>query len=383
VIDPASQRRGLLALALSLLVLGAMYQVKGNVELITGTEAGAAVDLRSRDGEQSYFENGINPFDRMTASQPPWGYPFGLALTWPEWPAVRLYFAILNAVALVFLAWWSYREPRDAPPHVRLLLMASVIAFGGSCTATEVGQVSIIVTALLAGAWLCDRAARPWLCGLLVALSLIKPTMSAPFAVVLILTRRYQSAAVAAAYGIAASIVTWFVTGANPLHMLRQMAQAAASYAGDGTTGINNILIAMGVSATGVALMPLVVAIPAMALIALSRSSLPIAFAIAAVWGRVWTYHKSYDDVMLAFLLVPLGALAFGRTRSRAAAIAFFVIGVLEWMPGRVLAMPAVQMLQLAAWPAALLLLLRLTVLSGHWHWAIPRGDAARDEPAI
>ena len=46
-----------------------------------------------------------------------------------------------------------------------------MFAFGGSCTATEVGQVSIIVTALLAGALLCDRHNRPWLCGLLVALT--------------------------------------------------------------------------------------------------------------------------------------------------------------------------------------------------------------------
>jgi hypothetical protein len=372
-----------LVVALSLLLLGTVYQAKGNVELIRGTDAGAAVDLRSRDGEQAYFEQGINPFDRMTASQPPWGYPFGVVLTWPAWPAVRLYFAIINAFALVFLGWWAYREPRDAPPYVRLLLMASAIAFGGSCTATEVGQVSIIVTALLAAAMLCDRAERPWLCGLLVALSLIKPTMSAPFAMALILTRRYQAAAAAAVYGIAASLVTWAVTGADPLHMLRQMAQAAAQYAGDGTIGINNVLIAFGASAAGVAIMPLVIAVPAMALMALSRSSLPIAFAIAALWGRLWTYHKSYDDVMLVFLLLPLGMLAFGRERSRLAMVAFFAIGVLEWIPGQLLASPVVQLVQLAAWPAGLLVLLRLTGMSLRWNWMIPRGTAARDQAAI
>jgi hypothetical protein len=293
-----------------------------------------------------------------------------------------MYFAAINLLAIAFLGWWVYREPRDAPRDVRLLLMGAVLAFGGSCTATSVGQVSIIVTALLAGALWCDRTDRPWLCGLLVALSLIKPTMSAPFAVALLLTRRYKAAGMAAAYGIVASAVTWMVTGADPLHMLRQMAQAAALYAGDGTIGVNNVLIALGVSAKGVALMPLVVALPAMALIALSRSSLPVAFAIAAIWGRLWTYHKSYDDVMLVFLLVPLGVFAFTGARSRAAAVAFFAIGILAWIPGRMLALPAVQLMQLAVWPAALILLLRLMAASREWNWAIPRGNATRDQPA-
>lgn len=376
-------RRSLLALALSLLVLGTTYQIKGNLDLIAGITPGDAVDLRSRDGEQAYFAQGVNPFDRMTASQPPWGYPFGEFLTWPPWPVVRVYFAALNAFALALLLWWAYREPRDVETPVRLLLMASVFAFGGSCTATGVGQVSIIATVLLAGALWCDRIERPWWCGLLVGLALIKPTISAPFAVALLLTRRFEAAAAAAAYGIAASGVTWLVTGANPVQMLRQMMEAAALYAGDGTIGLNNVLIALGASPAGVALMPLVVALPAMALIALTRSSLPMAFAIAAVWGRLWTYHKSYDDVMLVFLLIPLGVLALGRAQSRAAAIAFFAIGVLAWIPGRILALPEIQILQLAVWPIALLVLLRLAAADRHWNSALPRGAAAREQPAI
>ena len=379
----ATERSGTLAIALLLLALSAVYQVSGNVDLIGGKTPGDAVDLRSRDFEQIHFEKGENPFDYMTASQPPWGYLFGELLTWPAWPAVRTYFAAINLVALACLGWWAYREPRDGPRDVRLLLMGAVLAFGGSSTATGVGQVSIIVTALLAGALWCDRNDRPWLCGLLVALALIKPTISAPFAVALLLTRRYKAAGIAAAYGIAASGVTWAVTGADPLRMLRQMAQAAALYAGDGTIGLNNVLLALGVSAAGVALMPLVVALPAMAVIALSRSSLPLAFAIAAVWGRLWTYHKSYDDVMLVFLLVPLGVFAFTGARSRAAAVAFFAIGILAWIPGRVLAIPAIQVLQLVVWPVALVLLMRLMLASREWNWSIPRGTAAQDRPAI
>ena len=376
--------RGMLACAVALLLLGSAYQIKGNRDLVFGTTPGDAVDLRSRDFEQLHFERGENPFDYMTASQPPWGYQAGLLLTWPPWPAVRWYFAVLNAAALAFLLWWAYREPADAPSRSRLLVMAAVFAFGGSCTATEVGQVSIIVTALLAGALLCDRHNRPWLCGLLVALAMIKPTIAAPFAVALLLTRRFKAAAMAAAYGAVATAITWWVVGASPLRMLRQLAAAASGYIGDGTIGIADGLAAFGASPAGVALTPLLVAVPAAALIIVLRPTLPIAFAVAAVWGRLWTYHKSYDDIMMALLLVPLGVLAFGGRRSRAAAVAFFAIGVLEWLPAELLATTPIQVAQLIVWPAALVLLLRLERSSVSLvNLTIPRPMTARDQPAL
>lgn len=350
----ATSRAAILAGAIGLVALGGVYQVKGNADLVWGTDRAAAIDLRNRDIEHTIFARGENPFDSFEASQPPWGYPLGLALTWPDWPAVRIYFAVLNGFALAFLMWWAYREPRAASTEVRLLLMAAVFAFGGSCTATEVGQVSIIVTALLAGALVCDRAGAGAWCGLLVALAMIKPTIAVPFAVALLVTGRYRAAAAAAAYGAAASAFAWAVTGTDPLHMLQQMAGGAAKYVGDGTIGIMDLLASFGiVSAAQVALTPIIVAVPAMAVMTLSRRSLTLAFAVAAVWGRLWTYHKSYDDVMLAFLLVPLGVLAF-TARSRAALVAFVAMGALAWIPGRLLALPEFQMLQLAVWPAAL-----------------------------
>ena len=350
-------RAAVLAAAIALFALGGAYQVKGNYDLVAGSDPTSAIDLRNRDIEHALFVSGKNPFDSFDASQPPWAYPLGLVLTAPPWPAVRIYFAIINALALGFLMWWAYREPRNAPSEVRLLLMAAVFAFGGSCTATEVGQVSIVVTALLAAALLCDRARWHYACGLLVALSLIKPTISLPFAVALLVTGRYRAAIAAAAYGAAASAITWAVTGASPYLMLQQMVAGAAKYVDAGTLGVMDMLAAFGiVSAAQVALTPVIIAVPAMVLMTMTRHSLTLAFAVAAVWGRLWTYHKSYDDVMLVFLLIPLGVLAF-RERSRTALVAFSTVGVLAWIPGRVLAVTEIQMLQLLAWPLSLAVL--------------------------
>jgi hypothetical protein len=365
-------RQFVLACAVALFALGAAYQVKGNIELIAGSMPGSAVDLKNRDMEQALFAEGKNPLDQMVGSQPPWAYAFGMLLTWPEWPAVRVYWAIINAIALAFLMLWAYRQPRDATIETRLLLAAAVFAFGGSCTATEVGQISIIVTALLAGALWCDRTGREYLCGLLVAFAMIKPTIAAPFALALIVAARYRAAATAAAYGAVATGITWIVTRTSPLHMLQQMAHGAANYITDGTLGLMDVAAMLGASPEAAVWLPLIVAVPGLLLMLSGRSSLGLCFAVATVWARLWTYHKSYDDVMLVFLLVPLGVLALGRVRSTTAAIAFCTMGALAWIPGGLLALPQVQILQFAVWPAALVLLLHLA----------HRVRATEDDPA-
>ncbi len=297
----------------------------------------------------------------MTGSQPPWAYQFGLVLTWPEWPAVRAYFAVVNMIALAFLMWWAYHLPRDATREARLLLMSAVGAFGGSCTATEVGQISIIVTALLAGALWSDRTGRAYLCGILVALAMIKPTISAPFAVALLVTARYRAAFAAAAYGLAASAMTWMVTGVSPLRMLQQMAAASTTFISHGTLGLVDIASLLGASPAAIVVLPLLIAVPGVALMAMVRPSLPMAFAVASIWGRLWTYHKSYDDLMLVFVLVPLGMWALARQPSRAALAAFVAMGALAWIPGRVLSLVEVQVLQLVVWPIALAVVVMLS----------------------
>ena len=357
----AVPRRLVLAFALALSALGGAYQIKGNADLIAGQLPSSAIDLKNRDMEQAFFTAGKNPYEFMTGSQPPWAYAFGAVLTWPEWPAVRAYFALVNVVALAFLMWWAYHLPRDATAEARVLLMAAVGAFGGACTATEVGQVSIVVTALLAGALWSDRSGLPYLCGILVALAMIKPTIAAPFAVALLVTARYRAAIAAAGYAVLASSITWMVTGVTPWHMLQQMAAASTTFINDGTLGLVDIASLIGMSPAATVVLPLVVALPGLALMAMVRPSLPFAFAVASVWGRLWTYHKSYDDLMLVFVLVPLGAYALGRVPSRTALAAFLAMGVLAWIPGRLLALVEVQMLQLAIWPVALAVLLTLS----------------------
>lgn len=338
-----------------LLLLTLVYQGKGNLDLVAGVDSGSAVDLLNRYREQAFFAAGDNPFDHNTGSQPPWGYPTGLLFTWPPVEYVRPYFAAINALALAALLWWVHRSSGDLPPPERWLLIGAVGAFGGSCTATEVGQISIVVTALLALALITEERGVSWLTGLLVAVALIKPTMSGPFAVALLVAGRWRAAATAAAYGVLASALAWQVTGTPPWVMLGQLAKGAGGFSNEGTFGLNHVLQTLGVAPSlRNPIAAALVTVPGLALMWSTRRSLPMTFAVAALWGRLWTYHKSYDDVMLAFLMVPLGVAALRRGGVSWALVVFGLMGVLEWIPGRILAMEPVQIAQLVVWPCAL-----------------------------
>jgi hypothetical protein len=72
-------------------------------------------------------------------------------------------------------------------------------------------------------------------------------------------------------------------------------------------------------------------------------------FAIAATTGRLWGYHRPYDDVMLVFLLVPLGKLAL-TDRSISTVLAFCLVGLSLWMPNKHIPRPVFQFAQISSW---------------------------------
>jgi hypothetical protein len=79
-------------------------------------------------------------------------------------------------------------------------------------------------------------------------------------------------------------------------------------------------------------------------------------FAAASVIGRLWAYHKSYDNMMLEFLLVALAAAAFVRGTPIAWA-SFLVVGITVWMPASLSRSDWFLFLQIAVWLSGLLIL--------------------------
>ena len=162
---PRAYAIGVLACILGFLAFS--YTTKGTYCLVFGQSRSDAVDLHLRWVEERYFLHGQNPYDvwrqhhpRATTllgpapatgrndtvdpqfggtdpTHPPWGYLSGLPLLWPDWPAARTYYAIVNAIALLLIAAWAYAWGRSQGKSAGLLAALAALAIAGNCTALE------------------------------------------------------------------------------------------------------------------------------------------------------------------------------------------------------------------------------------------------------
>jgi hypothetical protein len=378
----SSRNRAFWVLAALLTLLAAFYQVRGLRGLTIGQDRGDALDLRLRWTEERYFLDGKNPYDvwlnnaprvreaglqpapgprdasvdpelgLADPAHPPWAYISGVLFFWPDWPIQRWYFAALNLVAIATLAGWAFRMGRPYGRGAGAFLAAAALALGGMATTLEVGQYGVLVTALLAGALFFEASDDAVFCGLCVGLSLAKPTLGGPFLLALLLTRRYRAFAVTSVYLLLACSAVWADTRTSPAEMLGQLLAVGAVIGQDGTVGLTDLLLRIGLDPRLATLGGMVVVLlpAAVAMYRAPGRSLPLAFAIAAVASRLWTYHRSYDNVMLVLLLVPLGRVALGRPESRLVWLAFLATGLTLWIPARVSDLPLIQVVQIAVW---------------------------------
>ena len=361
------------------------------------TQTTTHVDLHLRWVDQQYILRGQNPYDVCFADRsgdvqayerkigrdcrafadlgvpqdvgyPPWSFVIGTLLYWPPWEVVRLWSAAINMVALGFLAWWAARlavrgdhlagqrecvgvpTPRAGSPchqiqpasrasrmngyALAVLFAVGALACSGHVGTLRVGQGTIVVLALLAAAHRADSAGRPLLAGLLLGLAMMKPTVAGPFILCLLISGRWRALASCTLYLLGASCLIWWQTGVNPAEMTLQMFEASRRFVADGTGPMNLALRLIPDPGRASAVLAIVCLIAAaVAMVRLRGRPLLELFAIAAICGRFWTYHRGYDDTALLFLVAALAmrALETGRSVWFTAAVG---IGATLWMPG-------------------------------------------------
>ena len=363
--DPPTDPRGrrlLAAGAALLLLLGAAYQAIGFRALLNFRQEGLAYDLRLRWVETHYVLGGRNPTDVYNASKgdlgayeretgrraapradlgvpkdagyPPWSYLFGALAFWPPWPAVRGYWAAFNVAALAGTVAWAAARARGSGP-LAALLAGAVLACSSDATTLAMGQAGLVMVGMLAGSLALMERRRDWAAGLLLGLAMFKPTTAAPFLFAALVAGRWRAVVGAGAYLALAAGATWARVGVDPLVMTSHTLKAATHYLGDGT-GPVNWLLAAGLTgeAAGRAAAAGVFLIAAPSMWLARRRGPTVLFAIAAVACRLWTYHRSWDDNVLLFVLVPLLALAASGRRPGVWAAALGV-GLSLWLPAR------------------------------------------------
>jgi hypothetical protein len=298
--------------------------------------------------------------DITSSSYPPWSYLTGMLFYGLPWRYQRLYSCAVNLVMLALICAWAFRLTRPYGRPAGVLAVACVLAMGGVCRTLGSGQMGILIVGLLIAAIGLTENGMGLAGGLVLGMALAKVTISGLFILPFLARKQFRALAAAAAYVLLAYGVACAFTGVDPLTAGRLWLRTCSELGPQGA-GLVRFVITAGMPSRCATFVTLAVAACAGSalLFAWRRSSLATQLAIAAVAGRLWSYHRDYDDVMLVFLLVAL-ALNMFRRGDRLSVVAFGLAGVSLWAPGRIVAFPAFQVFQIAAWVLTLAYLLTI-----------------------
>jgi hypothetical protein len=282
----------------------------------------------------------------------------GALLYAPPWPVVRWFFALAQVLALAVIARFAAAQGRVGGRVGSCLLAVSCLAVSAHCTTLGVGQVGTLVVALLCLAHDAASTGRPGIAGLLVGVANLKPSIAGPFLLPFLIRPRRRTWIGAGAYLLLASAVAWWATATPPHELLRQMLWGAAILQEAGS-GLHRLLPGdVAHAARTPLLLAVTVSVATLGLLRrLGGRPLLQHFAVAAVAGRLWTYHRDYDNGMLLFLLVAVGRLALERG-SPWRLLAFLAVGASLWAPARLTAAMPVPLAQHLVWIAGLAWLL-------------------------
>ncbi|MDQ2910354.1 MAG: glycosyltransferase 87 family protein [Actinomycetota bacterium] len=279
-----------------------------------------AVDLGLRLDETHTWFDGLPVYGRfITAVYPPATY----AILWPfvgslQFNPARWLWAATSVVSLVWLAILLVRESKAGGRLERALVVLMLLSIYPTGQTIGNGQLlTLVLPPLLTGLLLLGRSSRGLLLDLLVAMllvvSLVKPTGSLPFLLLAcflpsgirallltslgyigltLLAASYQSPALP-------TLVHRWLDGSRDLAAAHGSAFYANADAWLGSLGLKSWIL------------PVSLAI----LVAFGlwtwrhrRVDLWLLIGVAAIVARFWSYHRSYDD-----LLILLSMVAFFR----------------------------------------------------------------------
>jgi hypothetical protein len=355
---------------ISLVTLAVGYVLLGFITLLFDTTLSYPVDLRLRWIEQGMIYQGLNPQDltypehllpdlvkaqrNVRGSYPPWSYATGMVLVPPvEWSMVRVYFAMVNVVALALLGYWSFGTCARCGNKWALVAVASVLAIFSVCVCLSYGQYSVVVVTFLVACLVLLQRGQMAAAGVCLGVAAVKPHLAGLFFLIpaiypYSLTKKFRFFVAA---GVFLALSSWCVAafvGSSPWDMVRSTFTESVQYY---HLSNNPALIwsaEMFGFPLGSKLLALFVAcICGILLLAARRQdSLLTGFSICAILSLYWSYSRHYDLVILAIPLVQL--LWLWRTkRSTWAALAFLLLASLLWCPIRI---------EMSRWPSIELL---------------------------
>ena len=293
-----------------------------------------SADLERRVEEVALYRDGADPYRDPDNTYPPSALPvFSAAIPVASSGTRRAWWIVLNLAALGLLCGslvgrWGGRWP----PWTRGALCLAVAASKPVRAGIALGQFHLIPTALIVAAE--ALAGRAVVSGVLVGLATIKPTMTAPYLIVLAVKGRWRTLGVAGLVQAGLWELASFRLGIGPIRLGREWLRNARSQITMGTIDLPTLA---GKLVPPSRLDPSVVSLVVLAgsgvgfLFLRKKTGLAL-MALALVSAAVLTYHRHYDMV----LLLPSVAYfldAWSRGRGRGAGLAALAFGLILIVP--------------------------------------------------
>lgn len=284
--------------------------------LVRDIETWSALDLKYRYGEVAQWFAGAPVYGVVDgAVYPPASHvilwPF---LGWTSLAGARVVWAVTILAAALALAVLAWRLCAPAAARERLLIAGLAFAAYPLQQSVFVGQLGVHVVAFAAwGAYLCvtgrPRVAADLAAGVLLAASLVKPTLSLPLvAAALIAAGRLRPAVLT---GGAYAALTLVAAAAQPdgvVRLFREWLAIAGQRVpfADGVPNLHMLLAAAGLHDWMTPASLALLAAMAGWMVARRHADPWLLMGVAGIVARVWAHSTTYDD---AFLLLPVVAL--------------------------------------------------------------------------
>lgn len=357
----------LFLISILLIFVSFVYFALGFYDLLITEER--AFDLFSRWQEQQYIYRGLYPYDAMKGSPniipeigvidsggyPPWAFFTGFFFLPPiSWELTRFYHLFLNIVSILVLAVFAYQIGLAYGKSEALFTLTACLAVSSHKSTLEMGQYGIILNALLIIVfWLIQKNKNIW-AGLIFGIAMVKPNISAPYFLILIIHKRFQAIISFSLYIIIGSINIWIITKLTPIYMINKIFKQSKHFADKGYSGIH-AFTALGLDPKQATILLGIIGILVITIIIyLCRNySLLNLFAICSVIGRVCTYHRIYDNLMLMFLLLAIIKITFDNINK----LNIFFLSLVSlslWLPAIIIDSANLEFVQIMIWIAAL-----------------------------
>lgn len=248
---------------------------------------------------------------------PPFSVPILSPLVLLSFERARIIWLGINLLATSASIFLLLRYFNSWPGRAKYYLVLLFVSWAPFRVTLRVGQISLIITALLLGTLLARSRNRKYLAGVLLGISMCKFTLSFPFLLYFLWKREWKMLIAATSLLIILTQVYALRLGVSVVDVARSYAtvlgqlSVSRDIAYIGTTEIKPLLVWLTRGDDFLANMLLVVLFLAslitMALVFTRRPEAePIHFAILSLFALWSVYHRTYDCVLY---ILPVGLL--------------------------------------------------------------------------